>query len=309
MRSEKEIQINNSEHEEVREISFSEFKEEELRLMKERVAAGTVVDLERTLRTFQEIMGVVKLGDVTPAVIDKYVAQRLEKVRRATANKNLRTLKASMNRAVKRGYLRKNPAAVIRQVREPEREIRVLSTEEVERLLGACLSMRWKALIALAITTGMRLGEMRALRWDELDFDKKTVWVRNTPDHRTKSGRNRTLPLTDETAEIIRRLPRSAPLVFHNPSGGHWNNNVQRGFHRIVKRAGIGYCTMHDLRRTFISHLAMAGVNAAVVKELAGHASIQTTQKYYTRILPEIVQSAPDKLPFGEAISSASICT
>jgi hypothetical protein len=67
----------------------------------------------------------------------------------------------------------------------------------------------------------------------------------------------------------------------------------------------MDHSTIHDLRRTFISHLAMAGVNASVVKELAGHASIATTQKWCTSISPQSMHSAQARLPFGRAIRSA----
>jgi integrase len=73
-----------------------------------------------------------------------------------------------------------------------------------------------------------------------------------------------------------------------------------------VKRAGIPRCTLHDLRRTFISHLAMAGVNEAVVKELAGHASISTTLRYYTRIMPQALRSAQARLPFDAVLRDVS---
>ena len=83
-------------------------------------------------------------------------------------------------------------------------------------------------------------------------------------------------------------------------------NNVQRDFGRIVKKARIDYCTLHDLRRTFISHLAMAGVNASVVKGLAGHASIATPQKYYTRVMPDKLRSAQAEIPFDGAIGDGA---
>ena len=96
-------------------------------------------------------------------------------------------------------------------------------------------------------------------------------------------------------------------MVFHTREGRPLRNNLQTNFRRIVARAGIRYCSLHDLRRTFITHLAMEGVNAAVVQKLAGHSSIQTTQKYYTNILPEALRSAQARLPFGEAIRAVPV--
>ncbi len=81
---------------------------------------------------------------------------------------------------------------------------------------------------------------------------------------------------------------------------------MQRDFARIVQEAGIAHCTLHDLRRTFVSHLAMAGVNAAVVQKLAGHASINTTVTYYTGILPSALRDAQARLPFGKVIRDVS---
>lgn len=309
-RSEKEVELNKpGTEEEPEDIFFQDFKQEELEIMQGRLAEGSLVDLEHTLRDFGEHSQVEMLEDITPRMIEKYLAHRLGNVSRATANKNLRTLSASLNRAVERGYLAENPAEDIDQVREPERDIRVLSAEEVEKLLGACHSTRWRALVTLAVTTGMRLGEMQALRWEDVDLEKGAVEVKNTPDHRTKSGKNRTLPLPEETVQVLDRLDRNGPYVFHTSTGRPWNNNLQRGFRRIVEKAGVEYCSIHDLRRTFISHLAMEGASAAVVKKLAGHASIRTTQKYYTRIMPDAVKSAADRLPFGDAIRRATMCT
>jgi len=182
----------------------------------------------------------------------------------------------------------------------------VLTPQEVGKLLSACQSVRWKALVALAVTTGMRLNEMLALRWDDVDFETGTVWVRNRPGHLTKSRRNRSLVLVPAICETLRRVRRNGQFVFQTQAGQRWRNNVQRGFGAVVKRADIPRCTLHDLRRTFISHLAMAGVNEAVVKELAGHASISTTLRYYTRIMPQALRSAQARLPFESILRDIS---
>lgn len=209
-------------------------------------------------------------------------------------------------KAVNRGYLERNPASNIKQVREPERSVRVLTAEEVGKLLLASPSLRWKVLIALGITTGMRRGEMLALRWEDMDLRTQTVWVRNKPGHLTKSRRNRVLALVPEVCELLMQLPRSGELIFYTRDGKRWRNNLQRDFACIVKKAGIKACTIHDLRRTFVSHLAMAGVNEATVQKLAGHASISTTIKYYTDIMPEALRRAQDRLPFKKVLRIVS---
>ena len=112
-----------------------------------------------------------------------------------------------------------------------------------------------------------------------------------------------------EVCDVLRQLPRKGELVFHTRDGLPWKNNVQSQFRKIVSRAGIKYCTIHDLRRTFVSHLAMAGVNEAVVQKLAGHASITTTLKYYTDIAPESLKAAQEQLPFRKMLGDVSYPT
>jgi integrase len=91
--------------------------------------------------------------------------------------------------------------------------------------------------------------------------------------------------------------------VFKTSQDTPWRNNVNRLFGKIVKDAGIEPCTIHDLRKTFVSYLANAGENEAVVQKLAGHASITTTLKHYTRILPETLRRAPAKLPYAQGLA------
>ena len=182
----------------------------------------------------------------------------------------------------------------------------MLTAEEIQQLLSACPSLRWQALIGLALTTGMRLGEMLALCWDEVDLKACTIAVRNTAEHSTKSRRNRVLVLLPSVRNLLLRLDRRGQMVFHTKEGDRWRNNVQRDFRHIVERSGIKRCTLHDLRRTFVSHLAMAGVNEAVVQKLAGHSSISTTLNYYTRILPEAMRSAQAQLPYTNVLEDIS---
>jgi len=306
LRTRREEDLNSGRLRGIRKIAYETFQNEELEAMNGRLAESSLESLERTLAGFGEVCKVKWLADVTPAMVEGFFSERLRCGSLATANKYLRTLKASLNRAVRRGYLERNPASDVKQVREPEKELRVLTPQEVGRLLSACQSVRWKVLVALAVTTGMRLNEMLSLRWEDVDVETGTVWVRNRPGHLTKSRRNRILALVPAICTMLGRVRHDGQFVLHTQAGRLWRNNVQRGFGAIVKRAGIPRCTLHDLRRTFISHLAMAGVNEAVVKELAGHAAISTTLRYYTRIMPQALRSAQARLPFDGILRDIS---
>lgn len=269
--------------------------------MKEQLAPATVKDQRETLENVTSFLGDVWLEQLTPKDAELYFAWRLGTVSPATANKSLRTLKGILNHAVRRNYLAVNPFKAIKPVREAQQDHRVLTEEEIHRLLKACPGPRWRALIFLALSTGMRRGEMVALEWGDLDLPAGIVVVRNKQSHPTKSRKNRTLVLVPAAVELLKKLRDGYQVgpVFRTRHGTLLKNNLDRQFRRIVKRAGIPSCTLHDLRRTFCSHLAMDGVNEAVVQRLAGHASITTTLRHYTSIFPEVLRSAQLRLRYA----------
>lgn len=308
LRRQRESELNSGAFREVQAVKLGAFAEEHVMLMAGQVTPSTLEDQRATLARFIAYCGERELGAVTPRVVEGFFASRLTEVRPATANKDMRTLKAILQRAVKRGYLRENPFRGLKPVREAERDMRVLSAEEVERLLAACPNLKWRAFTFLAVTTGMRYGELCYLEWADVDFGAGLVHVRSKEEHRTKSARNRVIALVPEALTLLRRLGLSGrgPYVFQTEAGTRIGNNTLRTFRGIAKRAGIPPCTIHDLRRTFVSHLAMAGVNEAVAQKLAGHASISTTLKHYTGILPEALRAAPLRLPYAASAEGVS---
>jgi len=113
------------------------------------------------------------------------------------------------------------------------------------------------------------------------------------------------VPLIPGLVEALEALRKQSGKghVFKTRIGTAWRNNVGRAFGRILKKARIDGCTIHDLRKTFCSELANAGENEAVVQKLAGHASMSTTLKHYTQILPETLKKAPSRLPYASELS------
>jgi len=302
IRRRKELEINSPEYSDTRAISLGDFAREHLALTAARHAARTAREEMDVLERLKTFCGKRQLSGVTPALLEAYLAERLAQVQPATANKELRTLKAVFTQAVKRGYLRKNPCDSLKPVRESEKDVRVLTLKEIDRLLEACPDLSWRTLVFLALTTGMRSGELRYLEWDDINLDSGIAEVRCKTAHRTKSRKNRQAVLVPAAVAMLKQMARGnrhGRWVFGTRSGRpRTTANICRRINKIVERAGIDRCTLHDLRRTFVSHLAMAGVNEAVVKDLAGHAAIQTTLKHYTRILPESLRLAPLRLAY-----------
>lgn len=145
-----------------------------------------------------------------PACGERRFTKRLGQVRPATANQDLRTLHAAFQAGVRRGCLAKNPFSGLKPVREPEKTLRVLSNEEVGRLLAACHNLTWRTFVFVAVSTGLRRGELCYLEWEDLDLEAGLMLVRNKAEHRTKSARNRAVALVPGAVELLRLLSRHA---------------------------------------------------------------------------------------------------
>ena len=141
-----------------------------------------------------------------------------------------------------------------------------------------------------AAFTGLRLGELLGLRWEDVDFDAATIRVRrNWTDGREgtpKSGRDRAVPMMDEVAAALARLGQrdhdttDRDLVFCDRLGRHLGYKTLRArYKKALKTADLRELRFHDLRHTFGTH-AIRAADPREVMEWMGHADIQTTQKY-----------------------------
>jgi integrase len=222
--------------------------------------------------------------DVGVSEIQAFVNARLQSgLKPVTVNGELRDLKAALSEAVRLKYLRTNPVRETKMLRVSEATKRVLSKEECVKLLNACPNEVWRAFIYFALTTGMRRGELLALEWSDVDLIKGTVMVRNSEEHRTKSGKSRTTSTTREGCEMLTRLRldcADAVKVFTHVPGKFSQRGVLRRFGKLVEAAGIPHCTLHDLRRTSLTILATK-LPAFALQQRAGHASPSTTATYY----------------------------
>ena len=166
------------------------------------------------------------------------------------------------------------------------------------------------AAVLLAGEAGLRLGEIVGLHWS--DIDRAGVLTVTHNDWRghlgsPKSGRARELPLTRRTLDAVRALRHlRGPRVFCNRDGTPWTVTMMRtGLLRQEKRAGLaGRGKWHRLRHTFCSHLAMRGAAAIEIKDLAGHQSIATTNRYM-HLAPERRRTAMALLEMGRGESVA----
>ena len=216
------------------------------------------------------------LGQITREEIEAWRRERMTTSRPATINRDLSRLRRMFSLAVEWGLLEESPMQGIKFLRENNARTRYLSLEECQRLIASCMAPHIRAMVSVALHSGMRLGEILNLRWYDLDFSSGFILVRDS-----KNGESRHVPMDATLFALFRAYPHrpSTDLVFSSSSGGHIVD-VRTGFLNSCKRAGLIDLHFHDLRHTFASQFVMSGGDLYILKEILGHKSITMTQRY-----------------------------
>jgi excisionase family DNA binding protein len=222
--------------------------------------------------------GKLDLGTITPLDVERFRAQRLEAgIKKSTSNRELALLKRMFHLASDWGYSADNPVAKVKLFSERDNlKERVLTADEETKLLAHC-APHLRPIVVFALNTGMRRGEILGLRWDQVDPAGKSVLVK-----RTKSGRDRSIPLNEAAAGVIKaqRTKSHGTYVFPSTKGREFMRTVDHSFGRACRLAGIVGLRFHDLRHTFATRLIRRGVDIITVQALLGHYAVTVTQRY-----------------------------
>lgn len=288
--------------------------------VKNTVRASTFERHEQLVRChIRPALGEIKLKALTPAHVRRFISDKSSGALAAgTVRKIHSTLHKALSQAVSDGLLPRNAAAVQAPSPAPE-EMRPLSEAEARAFLDAARESgdRFEALYVLAITTGLRRGELLGLRWDDADLERGTLrvgraLVREGSRHtlgetKTRRGR-RQVNLTPRTVAVLKahrkrqleqRVERAGlyedhGLIFASEIGTPLNpeNLVKRSFKPLLKRSGLPEIRFHDLRHTCATLLMGRGVHPKLVQELLGHATIAMTLDTYSHYLPSMGDQA-----------------
>ena len=230
------------------------------------------------------VFGHLSLSDITSETIERLKSSLLQQALTAkTINNYLAILRKCLATAVEWGALTAVPK--IRPLKSMPPGFRFLEREEVEALLRNALDEDWHGMILAAVRTGLRFGELSALRWEDVDLARGLILVRRSRylRHETapKNHRTRVVPIAADLAEALRDLrPRSLDYVFEREGRPVPWHAASKALACIASRSGIKRLGWHVLRHTFASELAMRGVSIQVIRELLGHATIQMTLRY-----------------------------
>jgi integrase len=200
----------------------------------------------------------------------------------STVVRYLAALSHAFSLAVKEwGWVAANPLRNASKPVEPRGRVRFLDNDECSRLLTACRGSGPEALytiVVLALTTGMRRGEIMGLRWRDVDLDEAHLTL-----HETKNGERRVVPLVGHALQLLRdRRPGrldDTELVFPGRTPGR-ALEFKRPWLKALEHAAICDFRFHDLRHTAASYLAMQGCTTLDLAELLGHKTLQMVKRY-----------------------------
>jgi len=276
-------------------VRFADAAAEWLRYCEQERACkqSTLGDYKTMVSVLNRDLGEQRLEDIDHQVIERWRARFTESGRRSnrTVQKYLVALHGIFKRACRVYGLPVNPVALVERPRlKRTAGIDVLSGDEIKRLLDAAATEQDATLYLTAAYTGLRLGELLGLRWEDIDFEGDTIRVRrswtNGEEGTPKSGRDRAVPMIESVAKALKRQRTrdrwisSGDLVFCDPLGRHLGvKSLRDRYKTALAAAHLRKLRFHDLRHTFGTH-AIRHADPREVMEWMGHSDLATTQKY-----------------------------
>jgi integrase len=288
---------------------------ERYRMIIENHIKPTLGDIPLSELTTDLIQGLLNEKQKVGARLD----EKEGKLNPATIKKIKTILKGALNQAVKDPTISisSNPAVATTTPAVSHKVINILTPEDQDRFIEVLQGTRFASLFILALGTGMRKGELLALKWDDVDFEKRTITISKTltlvrnqttlenylhvGEPKTEAG-NRVIPVFPFVISSLKahfdkqQMEKEKAgtnyndcgFVFCTYTGNHLQpRNVIRSFVQLIDQSGIRRIPFHGLRHTFATRALEAGIPAKVVQTMLGHKDVKTTLNIYTHLLNE----------------------
>lgn len=286
-----------------RHVSFSTLVDEFLTYSKSVHTEATQRHFLTASREFQRHLGNLKLKEISVRDLERFLAVKQEESSRWTARRVYIALASMFEKAREWGYLDENVFRKIKRPTPPERRPIYFSTDELKALLASLEAPDLKILAEAAIYTGMRLGELLSLTWEDVDFQRLEVHVRNKNGFTTKSKRERTLPMHPTLKKLLvdwKKQSKSS-LVFTREETLKWGvSQMSIKFKTALMKSPLEEkrkreLHFHSLRHTFATMLLQQSVPIYTVSRLLGHSSVRTTE-IYSHAIPTDYRSQIERL-------------
>ncbi len=313
-------------------VLFSDFAERWLRECVEgKLKPSTAHGYRSSLRAhLLPAFGPYRLDRITPEVVQSFVTDRLrDRMNPSTLNRIIRQLHTILERARRWRYIAENAATIVERPRIRKREMEYLRPEQIGPLLEAAPHDR-RLLFKTAVLTGLRMGELLAMKWEHLDWQSGRYHVTESL-WRGKGGFQFVSPKTESSRRAIRLQPgllvelrshrvsqdrvkleledeyTDHGLIFCQATGRPLDarNVLQRDFWGSLRRAGLRRVRFHDLRHTFAALLIAQGAHAKAIQEAMGHSSITVTMNTYGHMMPRLLEEVADRLEMSLFLGNA----
>ena len=263
------------------------------------LAGDSLRSIKITLKQFKQLHGPVVSTRLNQRLLNVFIAHRLKSTgSKATVNKDMRNLRAFVRWSVKNHYMGREAAKIdwLMQ-KEPKRPAKALTKKQLTNLLIAAKKYRrygdaWYIRVLLAVSSGLRKGDIERLRFSDIDFESSTV---NTFSQKTGKGMaNRPLhPIAvAELSRYLQSIPEGRDNLFKDKfTSGKWG--------RIRKAARLPNFKFHDLRKTFGSFILQAGFSTSVAQNLLEHSTARLTHEIYADVEP-VYRKAIESIPLPE---------
>ena len=305
------------------DLTLAEYFESWLENKKVSVNETTVHDYRGYVkRDIVPILGSIKLAELRSDHIQHLLGMKAKQgLESATVLKIFRILNTALKQAVKLGIISRNPADSVERPKIQRKEMKVWDETQVMHFISTLAGTRWEALFYMAVTTGLRRGEILALRWSDFDWVSRklniqrqirTVKGKGLQIRPPKSAAGRRVVILGE--RDIEKLKKHVDiqeqmkvwagdrwkengLIFPSTIGtflSPWNYYAK--FKELSKKASLPEIRLHDLRHTAATIMLKHDVHPKIVQDRLGHADISTTLNRYSHVLPSFQSEAAAKL-------------
>jgi len=287
---------------------WGEWFEECINIMRVKYRPSTLYSYEKTVRKWiNKHWEKKELREISNMDVHELIYEKIttEEATMHTRKYVLKIIKRIFQMAMDSGKIDRNPCQGM-MVKVPESEKKVLTNSEVEIFLSEAKATnhRFYPIWIVALFTGMRSGELYALKWSDVDFESRIIsvsksWSSKNGFTSTKNQKNRIVPISDELLAYLRELKlQGGSEEFVLPHPTEWTRGeaakVTKAF---CKSIGVSDIRFHDLRATFITNLLARGEPLVRVMSIVGHSDMETTNEYLRKAGVE-VKGATDRLGY-----------